>query len=176
MTSRPGAAAEAVLGKVDWLADRGSMLMRAAAVFAWVGAAIATVVVFAELGGLGWLLGLICLVPGVVLWRYGIRLASALDAEKIRSQLGGAAGLAKTRLSEVAGGIQTTRRHMLRGGLQVIKSVRAVRADLGSFGIDVSDLTRLANPGRIGMTVASLFIGLGLWIVAAIGIVVRAVL
>lgn len=176
MTSGPAAAIEAVLTRVDWLANRGSFVMRAAAVFAWLGALVATGAVFVELGGLGWLLGAIFLVPGWVLWRYGKRLASALDAEKIRSQLGEAAGLAKTRLSEVVAGIQTTRSQIFRGGLQVIKSVRTLRSDLGDFGIDVSDITRLANPGSIGLAVASLFTGLGLWIIAAVGIAFRTVL
>ena len=176
MTSGPVAAIEAVLTKVDWLADRGSYVMRAAAVFTWLGVVAATVAAFRELGGFGWVLGAICLVPGWVLWRYGKRLAAALDAEKIRSELGEAAGLAKTRLSEVVSGIQTTRRQMLRGGLQVIKSVRALRSDLGDFGIDVSGITRLANPGSIGLAVASLFSGLALWAVAAVAIAIRTLL
>ncbi len=176
MTSGAAAAIEAVLTKVDWLADRGSRVMRAAAGFAWVGAIAATVAVFAKLDGFGWLLGAICLIPGWILWRYGKRLASALDADKIRTELDEAAGLAKTRLSEVVGGIQTTRTRMIRGGLQVIKSVRSLRSDLGNFGIDVSGITRLANPGSIGLAGASLFIALGLWIVAAIGVAVRTVL
>lgn len=150
--------------------------MRAAALFTWLGAIVATLAVFTELGGFGWLLGAICLVPGWILWRYGKRLASALDAEKIKSQLADVADLAKTRLSEVVGGIQTSRSRMFRGGLQVIKSVRALRADLGNFGIDVSDLTRLANPGSIAMAATSLFIGLGLWLLAVIGIALRTVL
>jgi len=176
MTSGPAAAIEAVLTRVDWLADRGSYVMRAAAVFVGLGALAATVAAFSALGGPGWLLGAICLIPGWILWRYGKRLASALDAERIRTQLDEAAGLAKTRLSKVVGGIQTTRSRILRGGLQVIKSVRALRSDLGNFGIDVSDITRLANPGSIGLAVASLFIGLGLWIVAAVGLAFRALL
>lgn len=176
MTSGPAAAIEAVLTRVDWLADRGSFVMRVAAVFAWLGAIAATVAVFARLGSLGWLLGAVCLVPGWILWRYGNRLASVLDAAKIRSQLGEAAGVAKTRLSEVVGGIQSTRSHMLRGGLQVIKSVRALRSDLGDLGVDITDITRLANPGSIGLAAASLFIGLGLWILAAIGIAFRTLL
>lgn len=176
MTSTPAAAIGAVLSRVDWLADRGSLVMRAAAVFAWLGAVAATIAAFSELGGFGWLLGAICLIPGWILWRYGKRLESALDAEKIKSQLGDVADLAKSRLSEVVGGIQTGRRQMFRGGLQVIKSVRALRSDLGGLGIDVSDLTRLANPGNIGMAATSLFVGLGLWVVAAIGIAFRTVL
>jgi hypothetical protein len=176
MTSGPAAAVAAVLTTVDWLADRGSSVMRTAAVVAWLGATAATFAVFAELGGFGWLLGAICLVPGWVLWRYGNRLGSALDVEKIRSQLGEGAGLSRTRVSEMIGGIQTGRTHKIRGGLQVIKSVRALRSDLGTFGIDVSDITRLANPGSIGLAVAGLFIGLGLWIAAIFGIAFRTVL
>lgn len=176
MTSRPTAAVEAILTRVDWLADCGSFVMRSAAVFAGLGAITATAAVFSALGGPGWLLGAICLIPGWILWRYGERLASALDVERIRTQLDDVTGLAKTRLTEVVGGIQTTRNQLLRGGLQVIRSVRAVRSDLGTFGIDVSGITRLANPGSIGMAVASLFIGLGLWIIAVIGVVFRTLL
>jgi hypothetical protein len=150
--------------------------MRAAATFAWLGAIAATLAVFTQLGGPGWLLGALCLVPGWVLWNYGQRLTSALDVDRIRSQLGEAAGLAKTRLSEVVDGIQTTRTQMFRGGLQVIKSVRAVRTDLADFGIDVSGITRLANPGTIGAAVASLFGGVALWLVAVVGAVLRIVL
>ena len=176
MTSTPAAAIGAVLDRVDWLADRGSWVMRAAAAFTWLGAIAATVVVFTELGAIGRLLGVICLIPGWILWRYGKRLESALDAEKIKGQLDDVADLAKTRLAEVVGGIQTSRSQIFRGGLQVIKSVRALRADLGDFGIDVSDLTRLANPGSIAMAVTSLFIGLGLWVLVAIGVAFRTVL
>jgi len=176
MTSGPAAAIEAILTRVDWLADRGSLVMRAAAVFAGLGAIAATAAVFSALGEPGWLLGAICLIPGWILWRYGGRLASALDVEKIRTQLDDVAGLAKTRLTEAVGVIPTTRKQLFRGGLQVIKSVRALRSDLGTFGIDVSDITRLANPGSIGMAVTSLFIGLGLWIIAAIGVVFRTLL
>lgn len=176
MTSGPAAAIEAVLNRVDWLVDRGSFVMRAAAVITWLGAIAATVAVFGELGGFGSLLGAICLVPGWVLWRYGKRLGSALDADKIRSQLGEAAGRARTRVSEVVVGIQAGRTRIIRGGLQVIKSVRALRSDLASFGVDVSDITRLANPGSIGLAVTSLFIGLGLWLVAIVGIAFRTLL
>ena len=74
------------------------------------------------------------------------------------------------------GGIQTARTRIVRGGFQVIKSVRALRSDLGNFGIDVSDITRLSNPGSIGLAVGSLFAGLGLWIVAIVGVALRTVL
>ena len=173
MTSGPAAAIEAVIGRADWIADRGSLVMRAGAVFAWIGAAAATVVVFSRLGGMGWLIGLISLVPGWILWRYGTSLAAAFDGAKIRGQLGDAATLAKGRLAEVVDGIQDTRRQLFRGGFKVLKTVRGLRTDLGDFGIDISGIAQVANPGRLAAAGFSLLAALGLWLVAAAGVLAR---
>ncbi len=72
--------------------------------------------------------------------------------------------------------MQTTRRQVVRGALQVVKTVRALRADLADFGIDVTGITLLANPGRLGMVVASLIAAVGLWLIAVIAIVLRILL
>ena len=175
MTTGPAAAIEAVVSRVDWLADRGSLVMRAGAIFAWLGAVAATIVVFSLIGGFGWLLGAICLIPGWILWRYGANLATAFDGEKIRGQLGEVADLAKGRLVEVVDGIQSTRRQFVRGGFKVLKTVRAIRTDLDSFGVDISGIIQVANPGSLAMTGSSLLAALALWLIAAAGLAFRLI-
>ncbi|MCP3976329.1 MAG: hypothetical protein GY720_17735 [bacterium] len=174
MTSGPAAAIEAVISRVDWIADRGSLVMRAGALFAWLGAAAATVVVFSRIGGIGWVIGLVCLIPGWILWRYGRNLAAAFDGDKIRGQLGEVASLAKGRLGEVVDGIQDTRRRQfIRGGFKVLKTVRSIRTDLEDFGIDISGIMQVANPGSLVSTGVSLLAALGLWAIAAVGALVQ---
>lgn len=176
MTSQAGDAVEALLGRVDFLANRGAILMRAAAIFTWTGAVAATLAVFIVLGWPGWVVGLATMVPGWILWRYGDKLANALDVERIRGQLGEAAELAKTRLGEVVGGIQETRRQPIRGGFKVLKLVRGLRGDLDSFGVDIAGIAEISNPGSLLMAAISLGAGLALWFAAAIGVVLRLVL
>lgn len=171
----PAAAIEAVISRVDWIASRGSLVMRAGAVFAWSGAVAATIVVFSRIGGFGWLLGAICLIPGWILWRYGTNLATVFDSKKIRGQLGEVADMAKGRWVEVVDGIQDTRRQFVRGGFKVLKTVRAIRTDLDSFGVDISGIIQVANPGSLAMTGFGLLAALGLWLVAAAGVVLRLI-
>lgn len=167
---------EAIIAKVDFLANRGALVMRAAAVFTWGGAAAATVAVFEVLGWPGWVVGVVCLFPGFVLWRYGNKLANALDATKIRGQLGDAADLAKMRLGEVVGGLKATRSQPVRGGFRVLKVVRTLRSDLDGFGVDVAGITELSNPASMVAAAISLAAGVALWILAAIGVLIRLVL
>lgn len=175
MTSGRAGAIEAVISRVDWLADRGSLVMKVGAVGSWVGAIAATAVLFSRLSAIGWLLGAFALVPGWILWRYGRGLAAALDGEKVRGQLGGVADLAKGRLVDVVDGIQDTRRQMFRGGFKVLKTVRGLRGDFENFGIDVSGIAKVANPARLSMVGFSLLASLGLWVLALITIALRAV-
>ena len=168
-------AVEAVLVKIDQLAERGAQVMRAAAGFAWLGAVAATLVVFSLLGTVGWLIGIGCLVPGWILWRYAAKLAGALDVARIRGQLTEATELAKSRLGEVVGGIKDTTTRPIRGGLSVLRTVRAVRGDLAGFGIDVSGIAEIANVAALSAAAGSLFAGLGLWAAAAVGALFRLV-
>jgi hypothetical protein len=176
MSTRGFDAVEAVLVKIDTLAERGSKVMRAAAGLAWLGAVAATVAVFSLIGAIGWLIGIGCLIPGWILWRYGAKLAGVLDVARIRGQLDDAADLAKSRIGEVVGGIKDTRTQPIRGGLSVLKAVRTVRADLVGFGIDVSGIAEIANVASLSAAAGSLFAGLGLWAVAAVGTLLRIVL
>lgn len=176
MSTRGFDAVEALLIKIDALAERGSRVMRAAAWFAWLGAMAATVAVFSLIGTIGWLIGIACLIPGWILWRYAGKLAGALDVARIRGQLADAADLAKSRMGEVVGGIKDTRSQPIRGGLSVLKTVRAVRADLAGFGIDVSGIAEIANVATLSAAAGSLFAGLGLWAVASVGALLRLVL
>ena len=176
MTTGGFDAVEAVLIKIDALADRGSMVMRAAAGFAWLGAMAATIAVFSAIGVVGWIIGIACLVPGWILWRYAGKLAGALDVAKIRGQFDEAADLAKSRIDEVVVGIKDTTRQPIRGGLSVLKTVRAVRADLADFGIDVSGIAEIANAASLSAAAGSLFAALGLWALAAIGALFRVLL
>ena len=173
MTSGPSSAIEAVISRVDWISDRGALVMRVGAVFAWLGAVAATVIAFSRIGGIGWIIGLISLIPGWLLWRYGKNLADAFDGAKIRGQLGEVAGMAKGRLGEVVDGIQDTRRQFVRGGFKVLRTVRSIRTDLDDFGIDISGIVQVANPGTLAMTGVSLLAALALWFVAAIGLLLR---
>lgn len=176
MTSGPAAAIEAVITRVDWIADRGSLVMRAGAIFAWLGAVAATAVVFSQIGGIGWAIGLVCLIPGWILWRYGRNLAAAFDGDKVRGQLGEVADLAKGRLGEVVDGIQDTRRRQfIRGGFKVLKTVRSLHSDLDNFGIDISGIMQVANPASLATTGFSLLAALGLWAVAAIGALLQLI-
>jgi hypothetical protein len=168
-------AIEAVLARVDWLAERGSRVMQAAAWFAWLGAAAATLAVFALLGVVGWLIGLVLLLPGWLLWRYARKLATAFDVERIRGQLADAAGTVGDRVGDVIEGVAAIREQPLRGGLGVLRAVRAVRSDLAGFGIDVAGIAEIANPGVLAAAAFSLAAGLGLWVVAVVGALVRAV-
>lgn len=176
MTTGGFDAVEAVLIKIDALAERGSMVMRAAAGFAWLGALAATIAVFSAFGLGGWIIGVVCLVPGWILWRYAGRLAGALDVAKIRGQLNEAAHLARSRIDEVVGGIRDTTKQPIRGGLGVLKTVRSVRADLADFGIDVSGIAEIANPATLSAAAGGLFAALGLWALAVIGALFRVVL
>ena len=169
-------AVEAVLVRIDSLADRGAKVMRAAAAFAWLGAAAATLAVFSAIGLFGWVIGVACLIPGWILWRYAGKLAGALDVAKIRGQLDDAADLAKARIGEVVGGIKDTTKQPIRGGLSVLRTVRAVRTDLADFGIDVSGIAEIANAATLSAAAGSLFAALGLWALAAIGALIRLVL
>ena len=176
MTSQAGNAIEAVLARVDFLANRGAVLMRAAAFFAWAGAIAATLAAFSILGWPGWIVGLAALFPGWLLWRYGDKLANALDVDRIRGQLGEVADLAKTRLVEVVEGIQETRRQPIRGGFKVLKLVRGLRGDLDSFGVDIAGISEISNPGSLLIAAFSLGAGLALWLTAAVGVVLRLAL
>lgn len=176
MTSQAGNALEAVLARVDFLASRGATLMRAAASFTWAGAVAATLAVFSVLGWPGWIVGLAALFPGWILWRYGDKLANALDVVRIRGQLGDVANLAKTRLGDVVGGIRETRRQPIRGGFKVLKLVRGLRGDLESFGVDIAGIAEVSNPGSLVMSAFSLGAGIALWFTAAIGVALRLVL
>jgi len=175
MTSKPLAAVEALTSKIDWLSERGALVMRATAIASWLGAVAATIAVFVKAGTVGWILAAACLIPGAVLWRYGAALGSALDVDLIRSQLGEAAGVAKTRLGEVVDGLQSARRHVFRGAFRVVKTVRLVRSDLSSFGVDVSGIARITNPASVAGVVASVLATIGLWLIAAIGVIARFV-
>lgn len=149
--------------------------MRAAAVFAWTGAAAATLAVFSALGGPGLIMALMCLLPGWLLWRYGTRLGAALDVQRIKGQLGDAATLAKTRVGEVVDGIQTTRRQFVRGGFRVLRLVRGLRADMESFGIDAAGIAEISSPAGLLVAAASLAAGIALWALAAIGLLARVI-
>ena len=167
---------ETALGRIAWLTDTGSRIMKAAAGFAWLGAVAATLVVLSLLGPGGWAIGAVFLLPGWILWRYGVKLSHALDIDKIRGQLDEAVALAKTRIGDFAQGIQATRRRAVRGGLTVLQTVRQVRRDLADFGIDVSGIAEIANAASLAMVAVSLFAAVGLWVVAAIGGLVRIIL
>jgi hypothetical protein len=167
---------ETALARIDWLTDTGSRIMKAAAGFAWLGAIAATLAAFSVLGAGGWALGALCLLPGWILWRYGVTLSRALDIDRIRGQLDEAVALAKTRIGDVAQGIQATRRQAIRGGLTVLRTVRQVRRDLAGFGIDVSGIAEITNAANVATVGVSLFAALGLWVVAAVGGLVRIIL
>jgi hypothetical protein len=169
-------AIEELLTKLDWLVGRGAFVMRAAAIFAWLGAAAATIAVFSLLGLLGWIVAIGCLIPGWVLWRYATKLTGALDVAKIRGQLDEAVATAKSRIGEAVAGIKETGTAPIRGGLSVLKTVRAVRTDLAGFGIDVSGIAEIANPASLAAAAGSLFAALGLWALAAIGALIRVVM
>ena len=175
MTNRALGAIESVIAKVDWLSERGSFVMRAAAIVTWLGAIAATVLAFSTLGGFGLFLGALALIPGWLLWRFAGRLTRALDVDLIRGQLAGLTDLARSRLGDVVAGIQQTRTSMMRGGLTVLKTVRAVRDDLGNVGIDVTGIAEIANPASLSVAAISLFAGLGLWIVAGVALLLRYV-
>lgn len=176
MTSGATSAIEAVLGRVDFLANRGALIMRAAALFTWAGAVAATLAVFSVLGWPGWVVGAVCLIPGWILWRYGDRLANALDVERIRGQLGEAAELARSRLVEVVDGIGETRRQPIRGGFRVLKLVRGLRGDFDQFGIDIGGIAEVSNPASLLMAAISLGGGIALWFAAAVGVLIRVAL
>lgn len=175
MTSGAAAAIEAVLAKVDFLANRGALIMRAAAVFTLAGAVAATLAVFSALGWSGFVIGAVCLFPGWILWRYGDRLANALDTDRIRGQVGEATELAKSRIGEVVKGIGDTRRRPMRGGFRVLKLVRGLRGDFDRFGIDIAGIAEVTNPGSILMAAISLIAGIGFWFTAAVGLLIRLV-
>lgn len=175
MTSRPAAAFEAALTKVDLIADRGARVIRTAAVIAWLGAVAAVWAVFSRFGTFGWIFGIACLVPGWILWRYGQTLATSFDADAIRGRLGDAAAEAKATLGKVVEGIGTVRHQPLVGGFRVIKAVRGLRSDLAGFGIDASGIAQLANPGVLLTVGVSLIVALGLWGLALLGTLVRLV-
>jgi len=173
MTTGRFAAVETVLAKVDWLAERGARIMRAAAMVAWAGAIVATFVTLSPLGSVGWLVGAICMLPGWVLWRYGTTLANALDVARIRGQPDEMADQARRRVGDVVAGVKRTRHNPVRGGLSVLKTVRAVRADLSGFGIDVSGIAQLTAPPTVAAAAGSLVGAVALWGVSAIGLLVR---
>ncbi len=176
MTSEAASVIEAVLGRVDYLANRGALIMRGGAVYTWAGAVAATLAAFSVLGWPGWIVGGVCLLPGGILWRYGDRLANALDVDRIRGQLGQAANLAKSRLVEVVGEIGESRRQPIRGGFRVLKLVRGLRSDFDQFGIDIAGVAEVSNPGSLLVVAASLAGGIALWTLAAVAVLIRVVL
>ncbi len=167
------AAVESVIARVDFLAERGAGLMKRAAVFAWLGAAATTVAALSPLGALGWIAGLICTIPGWMLWRYGRSLAGAFDVAKIRGQVSSLAGSAKARLTDAVDGLRTTRKQPILGGFRVLRSVWGLKADLGNLGVDVTGIAEVANPGAILLAALSLAAGLVLWAVALLAIIIR---
>ena len=168
-------AIELVLARVDEVAERGARIMRAAALFTGLGAVAATLAVFAVLGWPGWLVGIVCLFPAWVLVRYSRKLSSAIDVDRIRSQLAEATEMAKDRIGEVVEGVRTLGEQPIRGGMSVLRTVRAIRSDLADFGVDVSAIAEVGNAGTLAFAALSLFAGIGLWVLAAVGMLVRLI-
>lgn len=164
------------MARIDFVAGRGAAIMRLAATFTLAGAAAATLAAFSALGLVGWIIGAASFVPGFVLWRYATRLDGALDVDRIRNQLGTAGETARGRLGEVVDGIRDSRRAPLRSGFRVLRTMRGLRSDLADFGIDITGIAEVANPAVALVAALSLVSGFVLWVVAAIGLLLRLVL
>lgn len=136
----------ALLARVDWVSSVGARTTRALAVAAWIGAAGCWLTLFRAWGGAGWVLTVIALAPGVVLWSYARALDEAVDATRVEVALATAIDGAGSSLAGIGQAFGNGRFRLIRGGFRTLQAVRDIRTDVNNLGIDILNWAKIASP------------------------------
>ena len=159
-----------LLDRLDWVSGIGAAALRVAAVVGSA-AAVACFVVFARhWGGFGILLLILGFLPAAALWFYARSLDGAVDAAKLELAIGDLAGKAIERVGDVQTDLKTAgRMKFVRAGWTALRSVRELREEVATFGVDLAAWTAVASPLMLTVVGFSLLGVVGLLLALAVG-------